>query len=75
MKPTLLFCFLIGTYIPILAQRDPITQVHGARSQGMGNPRIHGDDMWSYFNNPGGLASLNSSTLAIGADQRYGLKE
>lgn len=75
MKLTLFLCFLFGICFPIEAQTDPITQVHGARAQGMGNLKVHGNDVWSFFNNPGGLASVKSSTLAIGADQRYGLKE
>lgn len=68
-------CFLLSISLHVLAQTDPITQIHGARSQGMGNLRVHGYDAWTYFNNPGGLANLKSSVIAIGVDQRYGLKE
>ena len=30
---------------------------------------------WSYFNNPGGLALLESASIAVGYDNRFGLKE
>ena len=62
-------------HIYVKAQTDPLTQVHGARSQGMGNLRVHGMDTWSYFNNPGGLTKLEGSAIAAGYDNRFGLKE
>ncbi|WP_111612195.1 PorV/PorQ family protein [Algoriphagus yeomjeoni] len=75
MKQLIFFCFLFCLPFISTAQTDPHTQVHGARSQGMGNLRVHGMDTWSYFNNPGGLAKLESSEIAAGSDLRFGLKE
>lgn len=75
MKQLIFFCFLFCLHFYSQAQTDPLTQVHGARSQAMGNLRVHGMDTWSYFNNPGGLAKLESSEIAAGFDLRFGLKE
>jgi len=75
MKQLIFFSFLLCLHLSAKAQTDPITQVHGARSQGMGNLRVHGMDTWSYFNNPGGLAKLESSAITVGYDNRFGLKE
>ncbi len=75
MKLLTFSCFLLCLHSLALAQIDPLTQVHGARGQGMGNLRVHGMDVWSYFNNPGGLAKLESSAISVGYDSRYGLKE
>ncbi|MEB2776235.1 hypothetical protein SYJ56_13005 [Algoriphagus sp. D3-2-R+10] len=75
MKQLIFICFLLCLPFSIKAQTDPLTQVHGARSQGMGNLRVHGMDTWSYFNNPGGLAKLESSAVSVGYDSRFGIKE
>jgi hypothetical protein len=75
MKQRIFFCFLFCLTFFAKAQTDPLTQVHGARSQGMGNLRVHGMDTWSYFNNPGGLAKLETSVVSAGYDSRFGLKE
>lgn len=75
MKQLIFFCFLLCTFFIAKAQTDPLTQVHGARSQGMGNLRVHGMDSWSYFNNPGGLAKLENSAISVGYDNRFGIKE
>ncbi|MDR7132284.1 hypothetical protein J2X69_004651 [Algoriphagus sp. 4150] len=75
MKLLTFSCFLLCVCYCAKAQTDPLTQVHGARGQGMGNLRVHGMDTWSYFNNPGGLAKLESSAVSVGYDNRFGLKE
>lgn len=75
MKQLVFFCFLLYLHLPAKAQTDPLTQVHGARSQGMGNLRVHSMDSWSYFNNPGGLTKLKTSAIAVGYDHRFGLNE
>jgi len=75
MKQLTFFCFLLCLNFSAKAQTDPLTQLHGARSQGMGNLRVHGMDVWSFFNNPGGLAKLESSAISAGYDNRFGLKE
>lgn len=58
-----------------LAQTDPLTQAHGARSQGMGNVRIHLPDSWTYFNNIGALDRLEESQIGAGFDHRFGIQE
>ena len=73
MKLLTFSCFLLCLQSLALAQTDPLTQVHGARGQGMGNLRVHGMDVWSYFNNPGGLAKLEYSALGFGIS-RFGGK-
>ncbi|WP_425640106.1 hypothetical protein ACPUEN_09720 [Algoriphagus yeomjeoni] len=75
MKQLIFSCFLFCLPFISTAQTDPLTQVHGARGQGMGNLRVHGMDTWSYFNNPGGLAKLESSEITAGSDLRFGLRE
>ncbi|MEB2785401.1 hypothetical protein [Algoriphagus persicinus] len=75
MKLFTFLCFLLCLPFSLQAQTDPLTQVHGARSQGMGNLRVHGLDAWSYFNNPGGLAKLEASAISAGYDSRFGLTE
>ena len=75
MKLLTFLCFLLFLPLYLNAQTDPLTQVHGARSQGMGNLRVHGMDTWSFFNNPGGLAKLEASAISAGYDKRFGLKE
>ncbi|MEP0713797.1 hypothetical protein [Algoriphagus sp.] len=75
MRQLTFLCFLLLLLFEVHGQTDPLTQVHGARSQGMGNLRVHGLDTWSYFNNPGGLAKLEESAIAAGYDNRFGLKE
>lgn len=75
MKQLIFLSFLLCLHFSINAQTDPLTQIHGARSQGMGNLRIHGMDTWSYFNNPGGLTKLETSAVSAGYDSRFGLKE
>lgn len=75
MKQLTFFCFLLFLHFDAIAQTDPLTQVHGARSQAMGNLRVHGMDIWSYFNNPGGLAKLENSGISVGYDNRFGLNE
>lgn len=75
MKQLTFFCFLLCLHFSAKAQTDPLTQIHGARSQGMGNLRVHGMDIWSHFNNPGGLAKLEASAISGGYDSRFGLKE
>lgn len=75
MKQLIFPCFLLCLHFFAKAQTDPLTQVHGARSQSMGNLRVHGMDSWSYFNNPGGLAKLEYSAVSAGYDNRFGLQE
>ncbi|UZD24019.1 hypothetical protein PBT90_11555 [Algoriphagus halophytocola] len=75
MKHLIFLSFLLLIQTSVMAQISPITQVHGARAQAMGNMRVHGKDAWSYFNNPGGLAYLEQAQISTGFDHRYGLKE
>ncbi|MCS5489126.1 hypothetical protein [Algoriphagus limi] len=52
-----------------------MTQVHGARNQGIGNQRVHLPSTWSYFNNIGALDRTKKSGIAVGYDHRFGLQE
>lgn len=75
MRRLTFFCFLIWSFTPVKAQIDPLTQSHGARSQSLGNLRINLPDAWTFFNNIGALDRIKASELAVGYDQRFGLKE
>lgn len=75
MKQLLFFCFVIWATSICKAQTDPITQAHGARSQGMGNVKIHLPDSWTYFNNIGALDRLEETEISAGFDHRFGLQE
>lgn len=67
------FCF--WTVIICDAQTDPVTQAHGARSQGMGNLKVLLPDSWSYFNNIGALDRIEETQISAGFDHRFGLPE
>lgn len=75
MKQFLFLCFLIWAFGTIQAQTDPLSQAHGARSQGMGNTRVYLPDSWTYFNNIGALDRLEESQISAGFDHRFGLQE
>lgn len=75
MKHLIFLSFLFLLPVKSFAQTDPLTQVHGAHNQSIGNIRVFGSTAWSYFNNPGVLANLETDQLVIGYDHRYGLKE
>lgn len=75
MKQVLFFCFWIWTVNEILAQTDPLTQAHGARSQGMGNTKIFIPDSWTYFNNIGALDRIEETQISAGFDSRFGIPE
>lgn len=75
MKRYLFLCFWILAVIPSEAQTDPITQAHGARSQGMGNTKIFLPDAWTYFNNVGALDRIEETQVSAGFDSRFGLQE
>jgi hypothetical protein len=68
-------CFWFWAILPSLAQTDPLTQAHGARSQGMGNVRVHLPDSWTYFNNIGVLDRVEKSEISVGYDHRFGINE
>jgi hypothetical protein len=75
MKQVLFLCFWIWTITETLAQTDPITQAHGARSQGMGNTKIFLPDAWTYFNNIGALDRIEETQVSAGFDSRFGISE
>lgn len=47
----------------------------GSRSMSMANASVSHSDVWSYFNNPGALANLNSLQAGISYENRFLLKE
>lgn len=75
MKPFFLFSFWGLLAISAFCQTDPLTQSHGARSQGLGNSRLNQRDSWAFFNHIGGLDRIEQSELRTGYDARFGLKE
>lgn len=75
MKATFLISLFLMINLTASGQTDPITQVHGARNQGLGNIRIFDNTAFAYFNNPGALASYEVNQLAAGYDHRFSLSE
>jgi len=75
MKLFLFLCFWIWTMSESKAQTDPLTQAHGARSQGMGNTKLFLPDSWTYFNNIGALDRIEETQIAAGFDSRFGIPE
>lgn len=76
MRKGFFFFFFFGSIQLTFAQMDPLTQVHGASNQALGNIRVHHSNVWSIFNNVGALDRIsNSEILGVGFDHRYGLKE
>ncbi len=75
MKHSIFISFFILLIANSFAQTDPLTQVHGARNQSLGNIRVFDKSAWSHFNNPGGLANLENIQIVVGYDSRFGLKE
>lgn len=75
MKPFFFICFWMWAVINTSAQTDPITQAHGARSQGMGNIKVILPDAWTYFNNVGAMDRIETSEIGAGYDSRFGISE
>lgn len=75
MKHLLFLCFAFWAITVSQAQTDPLSQAHGARSQGMGSVKVILPDAWTYFNNIGALDRLEQTEISAGFDHRYGLSE
>ncbi len=75
MKPLIFLCFTFGVCFQANSQTDPLSQAHGARSQSMGNLKVNLSDAWTTFNNIGALDRIENSSVVVGVDQRYALKE
>jgi hypothetical protein len=75
MKQFFFFCFGYWAILSVCAQSNPLTQAHGARSQSMGNVRVHLPDTWTYFNNIGALDRMEESEIGVGFDHRFGLQD
>ncbi|GAB3223276.1 hypothetical protein J0A67_10665 [Algoriphagus aestuariicola] len=75
MKQLLFLSFLFGVTAHCIAQTDPLTQSHGARTQGMGSAKVFLPDSWTYFNNIGALDRIENSEISVGFDHRYGMPE
>ncbi len=75
MKQFLFLCFWIWAVGDLKAQSDPLTQAHGARSQGMGNTKIFLPDAWTYFNNIGALDRIRETQVSAGFDSRFGISD
>ncbi|MBN3519802.1 hypothetical protein JYB62_07280 [Algoriphagus lutimaris] len=75
MKLLIFLCFAVFVCFSAFPQTDPLTQAHGARSQGMGNLKVNLPDTWAIFNNIGTLDRVSSSQIGVAAVQRYGIQE
>lgn len=75
MRQILFLCFWIWGLDNVRAQTDPLTQAHGARSQGMGNTKVFLPDAWTYFNNIGTLDRIDETEISAGYDYRFGISE
>jgi hypothetical protein len=75
MKQLFFLCFWVWSVPFCHAQTDPLTQAHGARSQGMGNLKVFHSDAWSYFNNIGALDRIDESEISAGFDNRFGISD
>ncbi|EKB51284.1 hypothetical protein [Cecembia lonarensis] len=69
--PICIFCIGIST----LWAQGTETFPKGARSMGMGNANATLSDVWSVFNNVGGLSRIDHSQVAFGYDHRLDLNE
>lgn len=47
----------------------------GSRSMSMANASTTLEDVWSYYNNPGAMASVKELAVGISYENRFGLKE
>ncbi|WP_026966165.1 hypothetical protein [Algoriphagus terrigena] len=75
MKQLFFLCFSFWAITISQAQTDPLSQAHGARSQGMGSAKVILPDAWTYFNNIGALDRLEQTEISAGFDHRYGISE
>jgi hypothetical protein len=75
MKAIFFLSFLTFSCLNLRAQTDPLTQVHGARNQSLGNIRIFDPSAFSHFNNPGSLVDKDLTQIAAGYDHRFGIAE
>ncbi|MFN5335831.1 MAG: hypothetical protein ACK5BR_02850 [Bacteroidota bacterium] len=75
MKPFLIFCFFVLFPCLVWAQSEGLSTAYGARSQGMGGVKLFHQDAWTLFNSIGNLDRLSNSSISVGIDQRFGIKE
>lgn len=75
MKQLFFLCFWFWAITSSEAQTDPLSQAHGARSQGMGNIKVNLPDASTYFNNIGGLDRIEQTEISVGFDHRFGMSE
>ncbi|MBI1836681.1 MAG: hypothetical protein HYR91_05395 [Flavobacteriia bacterium] len=47
----------------------------GSRSNALGNASVTLDDVWSFYNNPGSIAKIKSTTFGLAYQNKYNLKE
>ncbi|MBM3169614.1 MAG: hypothetical protein FJZ76_10155 [Bacteroidetes bacterium] len=75
MKLFLIFCFSVLFPYLVWPQSEGLSTAYGAKSQGMGGVKLFHPDSWTLFNSIGNLDRVSSSQVAVGIDQRFGIKE
>lgn len=73
MKKYLIIIFILLIALKAFPQFNE--NVTGARSGGMADASATLQDVWSVFNNPAGIAGLNTTKLGLFYENRFGLKE
>ncbi|MFD2203253.1 hypothetical protein [Shivajiella indica] len=75
MKKLFFTYFSLVLFNNIFAQSGNETLPKGARSTGMGDAHVTLGDVWSVFNNIGGLSRIESSQVTFSYDHRLNLEE
>ena len=71
-KILLLHILLIYTYLSVFSQNENLISL-GARSTAMGNTSVTFTDVWSVHNNQAGLGFIQSSSVGLHYENRYGV--
>ncbi len=71
-KLLLLHILIIFTYLSVFSQNENFISL-GARSVGMGNTSVNFTDVWAVQNNQAGLGFIQSSSIGLHYENRYGI--
>ena len=75
MKRVIFICLSLGFIHATFSQSGTETLPKGARSTGLGNANVTLEDIWSIFNNIGGLSRAKASQVTFSYDHRLNLDE
>jgi hypothetical protein len=75
MKWAIFIYFSLGFIYTAFSQSGTETLPKGARSTGLGNAHVTLGDIWSLFNNIGGLSRAEASQVSFSYDHRLNLEE